>query len=115
MPTTEQMQSGIIITPPDSSIEHSLETLADIHSYVYQNLGDEILWSASMPCVVSGDEGIPVAQYGSSNVARMKTVYRLGLGHRYGRLMQAISGIHYNFSMPQEYWDQAWQSVGCPG
>ena len=53
-----------------------------------------------MPCIVSGDEGIPVARYGSSNVARMKTVYRYGLGHRYGRLMQAIAGIHYNFSMP---------------
>ena len=67
-----------------------------------------MLWSASMPCIVAGDAGIPVAQYGSSNVARMKTVYRYGLGHRYGRLMQAIAGIHYNFSMPEAYWDQAW-------
>ncbi len=68
-----------------------------------------------MPCIVAGDAGIPVAQYGSSNVARMKTVYRYGLGHRYGRLMQAIAGIHYNFSMPQAYWDQAWASAGRPG
>ena len=89
--------------------------MADIHSYVYQNLGDEILWSASMPCIMSGDEGIPVAQYGKSNVARMKTAYRLGLGHRYGRLMQAIAGIHYNFSMPQEYWQHAWQAAGQSG
>ena len=59
-----------------------------------------------MPCIVAGDAGIPVAQYGSSNVARMKTVYRYGLGHRYGRLMQAISGIHYNFSMPHAYWEK---------
>jgi glutamate--cysteine ligase len=103
------------ITPVSASIEQSLHQLEDIHSYVYQKLDDEILWSASMPCIVSGDAGIPVAQYGSSNVARMKTVYRYGLGHRYGRLMQAIAGIHYNFSMPEAYWDKAWQDAGSPG
>ena len=103
------------ITPVNTSMEGSLQLLEDIHSFVYQNIGDEILWSASMPCIMSGDASIPVAQYGSSNVARMKTVYRSGLGHRYGRIMQAIAGIHYNFSMPQEYWDHAWESAGCPG
>ena len=103
------------ITPPDSSIEQSLDNLANVHRYVYQNLGQEILWSASMPCIVSGDSGIPVAEYGSSNVAQMKRAYRVGLGHRYGRLMQVISGIHYNFSMPQAYWQQAWEGAGKPG
>jgi len=105
------------ITPVDSSIEGSLKTLEDIHRYVYQNLGEEILWSASMPCIMTGggDDDIPVAQYGSSNVARMKTVYRYGLGHRYGRLMQTIAGIHYNFSMPQTFWQHAWESDGSQG
>ena len=103
------------ITPVNPSIEASLERMEDIHSYVYQQLQDEILWSASMPCVVSGDDSIPVAHYGSSNVARMKTVYRYGLGHRYGRMMQAIAGIHYNFSMPDEYWRAAWEFSGAEG
>ena len=103
------------ITPVSASIGESLEQLENIHSYVYQKLDNEILWSASMPCIVAGDDSIPVARYGSSNVARMKTVYRYGLGHRYGRLMQAIAGIHYNFSMPQAYWDKTWREAGCPG
>lgn len=103
------------ITPVSSSIAESLQNLEDIHSYVYQKIGDEILWSTSMPCIVAGDASIPVARYGSSNVARMKTVYRYGLGHRYGRLMQAIAGIHYNFSMPQSFWDKAWRDAGSPG
>lgn len=103
------------ITPVNTSMEGSLQLLEDIHSFVYQKIGDEMLWSASMPCIMAGDASIPVAQYGSSNVARMKTVYRSGLGHRYGRIMQAIAGIHYNFSMPQAYWDHAWGSAGCPG
>jgi glutamate--cysteine ligase len=103
------------ITPVSTGIEDSLQQLEDIHSFTYQQLGEEMLWCASMPCIVNGDADIPVALYGDANVARMKTVYRLGLGHRYGRLMQAIAGIHYNFSMPQAYWDQAWQNAGSPG
>ena len=103
------------ITPVSTGVQESLDTLQNIHSFVYQQLDGELLWAASMPCIVSGDEGIPVARYGSSNVARMKTVYRYGLGHRYGRLMQAIAGIHYNFSMPAAYWDMAWREAGQPG
>jgi len=103
------------ITPVSTSVEETLETLENVHSFAYQQLSDDMLWCASMPCIVSGDEGIPVALYGDSNVARMKTVYRLGLGHRYGRLMQAIAGIHYNFSMPDAYWQQAWKNAGSPG
>lgn len=103
------------ITPVSTSIQESIETLEDIHSFVQHNLDDEMLWAASMPCIVAGDDSIPVAQYGSSNVARMKTVYRYGLGNRYGRLMQAISGIHYNFSMPQAYWQHSWEQAGSPG
>ena len=103
------------ITPVNDGIEQSLEMLEDVHSFVYQKLEGEMLWAASMPCIVTGDEGIPVARYGSSNVARMKTVYRYGLGHRYGRLMQAIAGIHYNFSMPEAFWQREWQAAGSPG
>ena len=103
------------ITPVSTSVEGSLETLENIHSFTYQHLGEEMLWSASMPCIMTGDEGIPVGRYGSSNIGKMKTVYRYGLGHRYGRLMQAIAGVHYNFSMPQAYWDQAWARAGKPG
>ena len=103
------------ITPVSDDIEGSLTQLDDIHRYTYQKIDGELLWAASMPCILAGDEGIPVAKYGSSNVARMKTVYRYGLGHRYGRLMQTIAGIHYNFSMPGVYWDHAWRASGTPG
>lgn len=103
------------ITPVSRDIHETLNILEDIHRFVYQNIGDELLWSSSMPCIVTGDAGIPVARYGSSNVGRMKTVYRNGLGHRYGRLMQAIAGVHYNFSMPDEYWEQAQRADGDNG
>ena len=64
------------------------------------HLGDELLWATSMPCAIEGDASIPIAEYGPSNVGRMKTVYRRGLGLRYGRVMQAISGVHFNYSLP---------------
>ncbi|MEM9757917.1 MAG: glutamate--cysteine ligase [Pseudomonadota bacterium] len=100
------------ITPVSTDIGATLKQLEDVHTFVYRHLGDERLWSASMPCIVAGDAGIPVARYGNSSVGRMKTVYRLGLGHRYGRMMQAIAGIHYNFSMPDAYWLAAQKEDG---
>ena len=81
-----------------------MQYLLDLHQFVYRHLGDELLWATSMPCALEGDASIPIAQYGSSNVARMKGVYRNGLGLRYGRVMQAISGVHFNYSFPEGFW-----------
>ena len=57
-----------------------------------------------MPCKLPDEEQIPIGQYGSANIGRLKSVYRQGLAHRYGRRMQTISGIHYNFSLPEAAW-----------
>ncbi len=103
------------ITPVSNSIEQTLDVLQNLHRFTYAEIGDELLWGASMPCVLEGDDQIPVAQFGSSNIATMKTVYRLGLGHRYGRLMQTIAGIHYNFSMPETWWVAAQAADGDDG
>jgi len=94
-----------LITGVHDSAEKCLGELSDVHRFVYPNIGDELLWPSSMPCLVGEDGDIPIGQYGSSNVGRTKTVYRRGLGLRYGRLMQTISGIHYNFSLPDELWE----------
>jgi len=93
-----------LITGVHESISGCLAELTDIHSFVYRQIGDELLWSSSMPCVMGADDQVPVGRYGNSHIGRAKTVYRLGLGARYGRLMQTISGIHYNFSLPDELW-----------
>jgi glutamate--cysteine ligase len=92
------------ITQASSDRAAPLKQLYEIHQFSYQHLADEILWSASMPCVMGNENDIPIARYGSSNSAKMKEVYRLGLGHRYGRFMQTIAGVHYNFSLPHEFW-----------
>ena len=87
-----------LVTPTFATSWELLQYLTDLHQFAYQHMGDELLWATSMPCMVERDEDIPIAKYGRSNAGRMKSVYRNGLGLRYGRLMQAISGVHYNYS-----------------
>jgi glutamate--cysteine ligase len=96
------------ITPPCDSISSMLTWMDEIHRFTYQQIHKqgELLWMASMPCAIDSEELIPIAKYGSSNSARMKHIYRIGLSHRYGRTMQTIAGIHYNFSFPDEFWLQ---------
>lgn len=92
------------ITPPTHQVDDLFAHLEAIHKYVATQLDDEMLWATSMPCALGKDNEIPVAQYGCSNNARMKTIYRVGLGHRYGRSMQTVAGVHYNFSLPNAFW-----------
>src|ERR1700675_520035 len=103
--TTDFSESLIeLVTPPFGETWELLQYLCDIHQFVYRHLHDELLWATSMPCAIKGDASIPLAQFGSSNVGQMKTIYRHGLGLRYGRIMQAISGVHFNYSFSAKLW-----------
>ncbi len=98
------------VTPAYASTWEALRCICDIHQFTYANLGDEMLWPASMPCRIPADHEIPLAYYGNSNVGRMKTIYRRGLGYRYGRQMQTIAGVHFNYSAPDALWP-AYQDI----
>ncbi|MFO1325829.1 MAG: glutamate--cysteine ligase [Rubrivivax sp.] len=99
--TTDYSESQLeLITGVHASADACERELTEIHQFVYRSIGDELLWVGSMPCGLPADENIPIGTYGTSNVGRAKSVYRMGLGHRYGRRMQTISGIHYNWSLP---------------
>src|SRR5580693_8127644 len=104
--TTDYSEALIeLVTPAFTQSWELLQYLLDLHQFVYRHLGDELLWATSMPCNIQRDADIPLAQYGNSHVGRMKTVYRNGLGLRYGRMMQAISGVHFNYSFPLPFWE----------
>jgi glutamate--cysteine ligase len=104
--TTDYSEALIeLVTPTFTETWQLLQFLCDLHQFVYRHLGDELLWATSMPCIVGGDSEIPIARFGKSNIGQMKEVYRLGLGYRYGRLMQAISGVHFNYSFPARFWE----------
>jgi glutamate--cysteine ligase len=107
--TTDFSESQLeLITGVHGSADACLNDLTEIHQAVYRALGDELLWCASMPCRLPADDAIPIGHYGISNVGRAKSVYRMGLSHRYGRRMQTISGVHYNFSLPEPLSNEAY-------
>jgi len=92
------------ITPVSYKVETTIAQLQDIQKYTLSQIDGELIWPMSMPCFVDNEDTIALANYGSSNVGQMKTVYRQGLKNRYGSMMQVISGIHFNFSFSQNFW-----------
>ena len=103
--TTDFSESQLeLITGVHPGAAACLAELERIHQFVYSRIGEEVMWCASMPCGLPAEKDIPIGRYGSSNIGRAKSVYRTGLAHRYGRRMQAISGVHYNFSLPESAW-----------
>ena len=95
------------ITGVHDSVEGVIDELNDIHRYSNQVLADmdECLWPGSMPCQLDNNDEVPIAYYGESNSGKLKRIYREGLSNRYGRIMQCIAGMHYNFSFSEAFWD----------
>jgi len=93
-----------LVTPVSKAVSDTVNFLDSLHRFVISNIGPEHLWVTSMPCILHGEGSIPIAKYGTSNIGMMKTVYRRGLAYRYGRTMQSIAGIHFNFSLDDSFW-----------
>jgi len=105
--TTDFSESLLeFITPPESSAVKTITQLQDVHKYTIDNIGDEQIWPLSMPCFIEDEAHIPIAYFGESNIGKMKRVYRIGLKNRYGSMMQAIAGVHFNFSFSDDFWKQ---------
>ena len=94
-----------LITPPMDGSFESINFLDDLQHFVQENIKDEILWPLSIPPTISSEDEVPVAEYGPSHEGRFKHIYRIGLENRYGKIMQAISGFHFNYSLPKSMWD----------
>lgn len=111
--TTDYSESLLeFITPAEPDPAATLADLELIHRFAYSKLDGEYLWSPSMPCPLPEEEQIPIARYGNSHIGQLKYVYRKGLALRYGKTMQCIAGIHYNFSLPEALWPLLQQAEG---
>lgn len=93
------------ITPAYESGHEAIAHLDVAHRFALSQMDSELIWPSSMPCILQGEMSVPIADYGRSNLGQLKHIYRHGLWHRYGRVMQCIAGIHYNFSLPDGLWD----------
>ncbi|ARP93308.1 glutamate--cysteine ligase [Bordetella genomosp. 13] len=104
--TTDYSESLLeLITGTHGQVDSLLAELSDIHRHVYGVLDGEYIWNQSMPAALPAEADIPIAWYGTSNTGMLKHVYRRGLAVRYGKTMQCIAGVHYNFSLPDALWD----------
>ncbi|MFY8273123.1 glutamate--cysteine ligase [Pseudoalteromonas sp. SSDWG2] len=103
------------ITPVSDDATQTLAQLRDLQKFTLSQLDDELLWPVSMPCYIKSQDEIPLAQFGSSNIGRMKTLYREGLKNRYGSMMQAIAGVHFNISFPESLWQSLQRQAGDNG
>ncbi|WP_420422623.1 bifunctional glutamate--cysteine ligase GshA/glutathione synthetase GshB [Simkania sp.] len=90
-------------TPPLSSFVKAKKFLHDLMAYTAQVNSKELFWPYSMPCELR--DNITNAKYGSSSAAQTKELYRKGLCYRYGKKLQMISSLHFNFSFSQTFWD----------
>ncbi|HSY27069.1 MAG TPA: glutamate--cysteine ligase, partial [Burkholderiaceae bacterium] len=114
--TTDYSESLLeFITPAEPDIATALSELDAIHRFAYSQLADELLWSESMPCHLPDEDQIPIAWYGNSHIGMLKHVYRRGLALRYGRTMQCIAGIHYNYSLSEDLWKVLQDVEQAPG
>lgn len=105
--TTDYSEAQLeLITPTFDNLDAPLHFLTMLHRHVYRHLSGEMLWVNSMPCLIEGEERIPIAHYGDSLLGRLKHVYRHGLAHRYGKAMQTISGVHFNYSFTDTFWQR---------
>lgn len=105
--TTDYSESLLeLITRPLPDAGTLIGELTDIHRYIALRNPGEPIWNQSMPAHLPPEADIPVAWYGTSNSGMLKHVYRQGLAWRYGKVMQCIAGVHYNFSLPESAWDR---------
>jgi len=102
-----------LITQAYTNTESLIAELRLTHRYVASVLAEsgETMWNHSMPGHLPSEAEIPIAWYGRSNTGMLKHVYRRGLAERYGRRMQCIAGVHYNFSLH----DDVWELLALPG
>ncbi|KMQ80950.1 Glutamate--cysteine ligase [Candidatus Burkholderia pumila] len=109
--TTDYSEALVeLITPALSDVALTLAWLDKLHRFAHAHMGDEVLWNDSMPNSLPPEDEIPIGYYGMSNIGKLKQVYRRGLSLRYGRTMQCIAGIHYNYSLHEDVW-RAWAAL----
>ncbi|HFI0314217.1 TPA: bifunctional glutamate--cysteine ligase GshA/glutathione synthetase GshB [Streptococcus suis] len=94
-----------LITPIAHSTKEARRFLGAITDVVMRSMDkSEYLWPLSMPPVISEDD-IQIAQLESD----YEYQYRIGLGERYGKLLQSMSGIHYNFELGKDLTQQLFE------
>lgn len=111
---TTDFSEGLLefVTPPLASIDALEQQLLGLQQFALASIKPELLWASSMPPMVRDPLNIQIADFGRSDCGQRKRIYREGLALRYGKIMQVIAGIHFNFSFPADFMQQISQATG---
>lgn len=97
--TTDYAESLLeIVTPAFRNSKDTLSHLCYLHR-VLAHGSDEYILNGSMPAYIADPEAVEIGHYGDSNPGKMRRLYRQGLALRYGKSMQLIAGMHFNYSI----------------
>lgn len=111
--TTDFAESQMeLITPAFSTVEEVDSYLRYLYEKAKEGVGNELLWPFSMPPLLPEEDLIPIASFSDSPEGRAAYRYRQGLANRYGKKMQMISGIHFNFSFGEALLDYLYLIFG---
>lgn len=89
-----------LVTPACDSLAHAFNWLYALHDVLNQSMSeDEFLWPFSMPNRLPEEQDIPIIRVEDQSAID----YRKRLAETYGKKLQMISGIHYNFSLTDDF------------
>ncbi len=98
-----------MITPVCDSVDDVYNAITNLHNIVSLELSEnEQLWPSSNPALIPPEEDIPIAEYQTEN--HPNRLYREHLAVEYGKKIQLLSGIHYNFSFSDELLKELFQA-----
>ena len=92
------------VTSIHNSADAVVEEMKQLHSFAYERLngletGKELIWPFSNPPVIEDENKVDVARF--SGKLQGKEIYREYLAEKYGKRKMLLSGIHFNFSFPE--------------
>lgn len=92
-----------IMTPVRPSIDELMGSLRDLDENVKSALSPrgEYMWMCSNPPRIKSENEIPIANY--FGIKAFKHNYRINLERRYGKRLMLYSGIHFNFSFSEKF------------
>jgi glutamate--cysteine ligase len=91
-----------LVTTPAPGAAAAVERLGRLHGRLYREIPGELLWPMSTPGCWGGD--VAPARFGDAAAKEDARRYRRYLAAKYGTARQAISGVHFNVSLPEAFW-----------
>ncbi|PIE42351.1 MAG: glutamate--cysteine ligase [Gammaproteobacteria bacterium] len=111
--TTDYAESLLeIVTPAFRNSRDTQAHLCYLHRVLAQD-SYEYMLNGSMPAYIADTEAVQIGWYGRSHAGQMRRLYRKGLALRYGKAMQLIAGMHFNYSICNRLFNHYAEILGC--